>query len=117
MSLKSTVSSKIFDLNSLIFNNLRDTSTSRQTGSKWDKKPPFAVNNLRLSNLALPGSPSGMVFQVQRDEFHRFPAIKHGVGKKPLHHHSHAPKSDSRHQRHAITGEQINLEAALPSGF
>jgi hypothetical protein len=65
MSLKSTVSSKIFDLNSLIFNNLRDTSTSRQTGSKWDKKPPFAVNNLRLSNLALPGSLSGMVFQVQ----------------------------------------------------
>jgi hypothetical protein len=35
MSLKSTVSSKICDLNSLIFNNLQDASTSQQTGPKW----------------------------------------------------------------------------------
>jgi hypothetical protein len=35
MSLKSTVSSKIFDLNSLIFNNLRRVSKSQQTGPKW----------------------------------------------------------------------------------
>src|ERR1035438_4315465 len=41
MSLKSTVSSKICDLNSLIFNNLHDTSTSQQTGSKWGKFPRF----------------------------------------------------------------------------
>ncbi len=37
MSLKSAVSSKICDLNSLIFNNLHDTSTTRQTGPKWTK--------------------------------------------------------------------------------
>ena len=41
MSLKSTVSSKICDLNSLIFNNLRDTSTSQQIGSKRLEIVPF----------------------------------------------------------------------------
>jgi hypothetical protein len=41
MSLKSTVSSKICDLNTLIFNNLHNMSTSRQTGSKWAKRPCF----------------------------------------------------------------------------
>jgi len=35
MSLKSTVSSKICDLNSLIFNNLHRVSKSQQTGPKW----------------------------------------------------------------------------------
>jgi hypothetical protein len=41
MSLKTTVSSKIYDLNGLIFNNLQDTSTSQQTGPKWEKIPEF----------------------------------------------------------------------------
>ena len=43
--------------------------------------------------------PVGLVFQVQRDEFHGFPPIEHGVGKKPFYHQSQAPESDSRHQR------------------
>src|ERR1700678_295486 len=37
MSLKSTVSSKICDLNGLIFNNLHCMSKSQQTGPKWAK--------------------------------------------------------------------------------
>ena len=41
MSLKSTVSSKIYDLNSLIFNSLRAMSTSRQKASKSTKSSSF----------------------------------------------------------------------------
>jgi hypothetical protein len=43
MSLKSIVSSKICDLNTLIFNNLQDVSTSRQTAPKWAEAPAFRV--------------------------------------------------------------------------
>src|SRR5208283_4938842 len=81
MSLKSTVSSKICDLNSLIFNNLCNTSTSQQTRTK---SLLFEANDIRLSHLPLPRHPPGSVFQVQGDDFHGFPAIEHGVGKKPF---------------------------------
>jgi hypothetical protein len=39
MGRKSTVSSKIYDLNSPIFNDLHKMSTTRQTRPKWSEKP------------------------------------------------------------------------------
>ena len=61
----------------------------------------FDANDIRLSHLPLPRQRSGGVIQVQRDDFHRLPAIEDGVGKKPFHEHSQATKRNPGHQSQA----------------
>ncbi len=76
MSLKTVVSSKICDLNSLIFNKIQDTSTSQQTVPNWQKIPTPATNSLELMYLRTAlGSPR-LFFQMQGDNFCLFRSVK-----------------------------------------
>src|SRR5271165_6553199 len=99
MSLKSAVSSKICGLNSLIFNELRDGSTNRQTRSKLGKIASFSVNDIRLSHLPLGRDDGDLLFEVEGDDFHSLPAIEDGVGKKPFYEHAQAAECYSGDQR------------------
>src|SRR6266436_10388740 len=58
----------------------------------------FDANDIRLSDLPLPGQRRGLVFQVQRDEFHNLGTVKHGVGEKPFYEEAQAAKRDPRNQ-------------------
>src|SRR6266481_4054142 len=58
----------------------------------------FDANDIRLSDLPLPRQRWGLVFQVQRDEFHNLGTVKHGVGEKPFYEKAQATKRDPRNQ-------------------
>ena len=72
MSRKSRVSSKIYGLNSLIFNELRNVSTESANGFKMEENRRFShANEPSIESLTASRRPwSTLVSQVQRDDFH-----------------------------------------------